>query len=145
LADNPILFGTGPIAMRWLVGRHTAFRHNRGIQRKLGPRQKRKSLLKIIMVSGLVAVLGASGASQLGLLHGSLAEAFPREEAKQIALSRCETETGAFDRFNAGARDACYGRTLGSGYTEPAHTASASNQLDLRAAAARGSAAFMTR
>ena len=101
--------------------------------------------MKIIMVPAVVAVLAAAGASELGLLHGHLAEVFPHDQAKRMALSRCETETGAFDRFDAAARDACYRRTTGSGFTEPPHTASAPNQLDLRAAAARGSAASMTR
>ena len=101
--------------------------------------------MKIIMVPALIAVLGASGASEMGLLHGHWAEAFPQDATKRIALGRCETETGAFDRFNASARDACYRRTIGSGFTEPSHTAAAPNQLDLRAAAAQGTLAFMTR
>jgi hypothetical protein len=101
--------------------------------------------MKIIMVPALIAVLGAAAASEMGLLHGHWAEAFPQDGAKRIALSRCETETGAFDRFNAAARDACYRRTIGSEFTGPPHTAAAPNQLDLRAAAARGTVAFTTR
>ena len=101
--------------------------------------------MKVIMVPALIAVLGAAGASELGLLRGGLAEVFPQDQAKRIALSRCETETGAFDRFNATARDACYRHTTGSGFSDLPHTASAHNQLDLRAAAARDRAAFVTR
>ena len=101
--------------------------------------------MKIIMVPALLAVLGAAGASELGLLHGSLAEVFPSDQSKRIALSRCETESGAFDRFNADARDGCYRRTTPSQFTEPAHPAAAPNQLDLRAAAARANAAVLIR
>jgi hypothetical protein len=101
--------------------------------------------MKIIMMPALVAVLGAAGASEMGLLEGRLAEVFPQDQAERIALGRCEMESGAFDRFDAGARDACYRRTAGSQFAELSHTAPAPNQLDLRAAAARGTARFSTR
>jgi hypothetical protein len=100
--------------------------------------------MKIIMVPVLVAVLGAAGASQMGLLDGSLAQAFPQDPAKRIALGRCEMESGAFDRFDVGARDACYRRTTGSQFAELSHTAPPPNQLDLRVAAGRGTAGFVT-
>ena len=101
--------------------------------------------MKIIMIPVLLAVLGASAASELGLLDGRLAEVFPQDQDKRIALSRCETASAAFDRFDAGARDECYRRTNQSQFTEPAHTAAAPNQLDLRAAAARGNEAVTIR
>jgi hypothetical protein len=101
--------------------------------------------MKIIMVPALIAVLGATAASEMGLLHGHWAEVFPQDAAKRMALSRCETETGAFDRFDAAARDACYRRITGSEFTGPPHTAAAPNQLDLRTAAARGTVTFTNR
>jgi|SRR5579863_2738336 len=97
------------------------------------------------MVPALVALIGAASASQFGLLDGRLAEIFPQDAAKRIALGRCETESGAFDRFSAGARDACYRRTNGWPFSEPPHATTTPNQLDLRTAAARGTAAFETR
>jgi hypothetical protein len=101
--------------------------------------------MKIIMVPALLAVLGAAGASEMGLLDGRLAEIFPQDEAKRIALGQCEIESGAFDRFEAAARDACYRRTTGSQFTELSHTTPAPNQLDLRAAAGRGTVGLVTR
>ena len=101
--------------------------------------------LKIIMMPVLLAVVGAAAASQIGLLSGRLADVFPQDEAKRIALSRCETASGAFDRFDAGARDACYRHITAAQFTEPAHIAPAPNQLDLRAAAARGNSGLVIR
>jgi hypothetical protein len=59
------------------------------------------------LVPALILVVRASIASDFGLLNGSLAEVFPQDGAKRIALGRCEIETAAFNRFDAAARDAC--------------------------------------
>jgi hypothetical protein len=109
------------------------------------PQKGGETGLRIIMVPALILVVGASTASNFGLLDGRLAEVFPQDETKRAALSRCEIEAAAFNRFDAAARDACYRRTTESEFTGPSHTAAAPNQLDLRTAAARGNTGFMTR
>jgi hypothetical protein len=100
--------------------------------------------MKILMGLILVVILAAAGASALHLkiADGAVAAVFPQEQTQRAALNQCEQQSPKFDRLDPAARDTCY-RGLSAPIAQPGlptNTAQPSNQVDLRAAAARGSA-----
>ena len=92
------------------------------------------------MVLTLV-VIGAGGYAAMnpGVVNAFYRGIYPDDPAKQQALELCFMQDHAFNRLDAGARDACYSRML-----QPLGEMSTSgqptvNMVDLQRAAAQGS------